>query len=162
MVFDFVPYGPFDVEVDRPQSEFWAASRELRALGAQTGCYIFALQSPKGRIAPAYVGLTRRRFDGEVFNPSNVRKYARAQRAKKSHRPVIFLVVHPHRKGKTNGKYIGELETFLIQAGSAENPDIQNTKGVSRPKWRVRGVTGRDPGKPTSAARLLRKCLAIR
>lgn len=84
-------------------------------------------------MVPHYVGLTRRRFDGEVFSRSNLRKYVRAHRANKTHRAVVFLVAHPRRKGKTNGKYIGELETFLIQAGSVENPEIQNTKGAPRP-----------------------------
>ena len=166
--FEFVVHGPFDVPIlcddadgQLDRYEFWRGTGELRQLARQSGCYVFALESTKGNITPAYVGLTRRGFSKEVFNPSNLRKYCRALRDGRRRSPVLFLIVHPSAKGKLNRTYVGELETFLIQAGSAKNPEIRNTKGVARPKWRIRGVTGRRPGKQPIAATKLRSAMGI-
>jgi hypothetical protein len=126
-----------------------------------SGCYVFALRSTKGRFVPAYVGLTRRGFAKEVFNPANLKKYCRAVANAPRCRPVLFLIAHPKAKGKLNRGYIRELETFLIQAGSRKNPDITNTKGVPRPKWKIGGVTGRRPGKPPAPARQLSATMAL-
>jgi len=166
--FEFVVRGPFDVPLrcngskrDLNCAEFWGRTEVLSALSGQSGCYVFALRSKKGGFLPAYIGLTRRGFWKEVFNPSNLEKYCRAVSDARGHRPVLFLVAHPKAKGKLNRTYIGELETFLIQAGSTRNPDIRNTKGVPRPKWRIRGVTGRRPGKPPAAATKLRATMGL-
>jgi hypothetical protein len=45
----------------------------------------------------------------------------------------MYFVVHPKQRGKTNAKQIAEIEDFLIQAGVAKNPDLQNVKGAQRP-----------------------------
>ena len=73
----------------------------------------------------------------------------------------MFLITPPDRKGKVSKSYIGELESLLIQTASARNPDLQNWKGVDRPKWLIRGVTGRKPGKTTIAARKFRSAMGI-
>jgi hypothetical protein len=167
-MFEFIVHGPFAIllrcnrskaQLDR--EEFWRGLPGLTELADKSGAYIFGMQGAKGGVMPAYVGLTRRGFSREVFNPSNLRKYCRAMHDAPRRRPVLFLVVHPLAKGKLNRRYIRELETFLIQAGSTRNPDIRNTKGVSRPKWRIRGVTGRRPGKPPVAATRLRAAMGI-
>jgi hypothetical protein len=110
---------------------------------------------------PCYVGLTKRRFRDEAFSPSNLRKYAAAIARKKRSCLVMFFVTPPGRKGKVSKRYISPLEGFLIQAASARNPDILNWKGVDRPKWLIRGVTRRRPGKSTLAARRFRKAMGI-
>jgi hypothetical protein len=74
---------------------------------------------------------------------------------------LLFLVTPPKRKGKLNRSYISELESFLIGAASARNPELQNWKGVDRPKWLIRGVTERKPGKPPSAAQKFRDAMGI-
>lgn len=122
---------------------------------------MLALRKVKGEVVPQYAGLTRKRFDNEVFNRSNLLKYRRAMGAAKRVQPVLFLIVPPHGKGKVSRKYIGELETFLIQAGSVRNPEFSNVKGKPRPKWFIRGVTGRGAGKPPAAARKLREAMGI-
>ncbi len=165
--FQFEVHGPFDVPLRCSGSRrrldddgFWH-SDTLNSLSAQSGCYVFALRSVKGNVVPEYVGLTRRGFAKEVFNPSNLKKYRRALSASPRHRPVLFLIAHPKRNGKLNRMYIGELETFLIQAASARNPEVKNTKGVFRPKWKIRGVTGRRPEKPPRAAAQFRAAMEL-
>lgn len=165
--FQFEVYGPFDVPLRCGDSQrrldpdgFWRTDT-LSALRNQSGCYVFALRSVKGNFVPEYVGLTRRGFGREVFNPSNLNKYCRALTDARRRRPVLFLIAHPKAKGKSNQTYIGELETFLIQAGSTRNPEIRNTKGVPRPKWKIRGVTGRLPEKPSRAATRLRAAMGL-
>jgi hypothetical protein len=55
---------------------------------------------------------------------------------------LIFAVhiVHPKQKGPTNEKQIAEIEDFLIQAGFAKNPNLQNVKGIQQPLWSIKGV----------------------
>jgi hypothetical protein len=62
----------------------------------------------------------------------------------------MYFVVHPRQKGKTNSKQIGQIEDFLIQAGAAKNPDIQNVKGTARPAWSIKGVVRGTAGKPSA------------
>jgi hypothetical protein len=162
----FTVHGPFEIPADKGRKahdllldDFWEEGNQ-EALRERCGCYVFALRRKKGSIVPHYVGLTKRRFDREVFNRSNLRKY-RGAVSNGSGKPVLFLVVPRHGKGKVSRKYIGELETFLIQAASVVNPDVSNVKGVPRPKWSIYGVTGRRPGKPPEAAEKLRKALGI-
>jgi hypothetical protein len=60
--------------------------------------------------------------------------------------------VHPTQKGKPNKKQIGQIEDFLIQAGVAKNPNIQNVKGTSQPDWSIKGVVRGSAGKPSESA----------
>jgi hypothetical protein len=77
---EFIVYGPFDIPLgivggtELDDKTFWRGE-ELARLRGLTGCYVFALRRVKGALVPHYVGLTKRRFDDEVFNPSNRRKY---------------------------------------------------------------------------------------
>lgn len=165
---EFVVHGPFDIPTEEVRSgrqlhthAFWSHG-ELATLRNQCGCYVFALRKVKGEMIPHYVGLTERRFDNEVFNRSNLAKYQRAMKGIVRGRPVLFLVVPPRGKGKVSKKYIGPLEHFLIQAGSARNPDLRNVKGVTRPKWLIRGVTGRRAVKAAVPARRFRETMGIR
>lgn len=156
---EFIVHGPFSIPTEDARSGrvlcldgFWDEGR-LATLRAYCGCYVFALLKVKGEVIPQYIGLTKRRFDNEVFNRSNLVKYQQAMGNLARGRPTLFLIVPPHRKGKISRKYIGELEHFLIQAGSARNPDVRNVKGKPRPKWLIRGVTDRRPGKASVPAR---------
>jgi hypothetical protein len=63
----------------------------------------------------------------------------------------MYFVVHPKQKGPTNEKYICEIEDFLIQAGVAKNPDLQNIKGTHQPGWSIKGVI-RSSGKRSTSA----------
>lgn len=164
---EFTAHGPFDVPVESGATgrrflldEVWRNDPQLEALARRCGCYVFAVRGVKGIITPHYVGLTRKRFDREVFNRTNLPKYLSALSDHRRGRPVLFIIAHPHQ-AKINGTYIGEVENFLIQAGWARNPALQNKKGIHRPKWLIRGVI-RSIGKPSQAARQLRSVMGIR
>lgn len=164
---EFADHGPFAIPTKKTRSgpellldTFWDDGT-LATLRKYCGCYVFFVRRAKGELVPQYVGLTRRRFDSEVFNPSNLVKYRNAMSKTGRRTPALFLIVPPHGKGKVSRKFIGELEDFLIQAGSARNSQFRNVKGVPRRKWLIQGVTGRAAGKPPMAARRFREAMGI-
>ncbi len=59
----------------------------------------------------------------------------------------MYFVVHPKRRGPTNERQIAEIEDFLIQAGVAKNPNLQNVKGTQQPSWSIKGVIRSGAGK---------------
>lgn len=148
----FKIHGPFELSYEkRPGGRtlvfdnFWDDGCEASYLADECGCYVFAIQN-RG-LTPIYVGQATKTFRQETFNAANKHKYhdGFSEYAKGS--PVMFFVVHPHQKGKANEKQIEEIEDFLIQAGFAKNPDIQNVRGVQRPKWSIQGVVRSGKGK---------------
>jgi hypothetical protein len=76
--------------------------------------------------------------------------------------PVMFFVVHPDQKGKTNERQIEKIEQFLIQAGAAKNPGLQNVRGAYRPKWSIQGVVrSSGKGKRTKAEGAFRRLFDV-
>ena len=73
----------------------------------------------------------------------------------------MFFVVHPKQKGPTNKKQIAQIEDFLIQAGVAANPDLQNVKGAQRPSWSIKGVIRSGAGKRNDAENQFSKLFDI-
>ena len=69
----------------------------------------------------------------------------------------MYFVVHPKQRGKTNAKQIEKIEDFLIEAGAAKNPEIQNVRGAKRPTWNIKGVIRGDKGRPSKSAIEFRK-----
>lgn len=152
----FTVYGPFDLNFEkRPGGrtlsfdDFWSEGSDAAYLASERGCYVFAIQN-KG-LTPIYVGKATKTFKQETFNKPNRHKYHQGFSDYAKGSPVMFFVVHPTQKGKTNSKQIGEIEDFLIQAGVAKNPDIQNVKGTGQPKWSIKGVVRGTPGKRSAA-----------
>jgi len=103
------------------------------------------------------VGKATKKFRQETFNPSNRHKYHDGFSEYAKGRPLMFFVVHPDQRGKTNEKEIGRIEEFLIQAGIVKNPELQNVRGAQRPKWSIRGVVRSGKGKRTSAEAAFRR-----
>jgi len=164
---EFTVHGPYKVPVERRSAgrllrikEFWDKNPKAAKYSSDCGCYIFAIRTGGGTL-PHYVGQATKSFAKETFNPSNLRKYYDALADYKSGRPVIFLVVHPKRKGKPHARRIAQVENFLIQAGWARNPSLQNVKGIHRPKWAIKGVIRSSFGKPTLAARVFRTVFGV-
>ncbi len=148
----FKVHGPFNLDYEkRPGGRtlvfdgFWEDGSDAAYLADECGCYVFAIQN-KG-LTPIYVGQASKNFRQEAFNPNNRHKYHDGFSEYAKGTPVMFFVVHPNQKGKTNFKQIGEIEDFLIQAGAAKNPDIQNVKGAQKPKWSIQGVVRSGKGK---------------
>jgi hypothetical protein len=148
----FVIHGPFEVPFEkRPGGRtltfdgFWAEGSEAAYLADERGCYVFAIRNKA--LTPIYVGKATKTFKQETFNPGNRHKYHRGFSDYAKGTPLMYFVVHPIQKGKTNIKQIAHIEDFLIQAGFAKNPGIQNIKGVARPGWSIKGVVRGAAGK---------------
>ena len=152
----FAVHGPFELDFEkRPGGrtlvfdDFWSAGSNAAYLASERGCYVFAIKN-KG-LTPIYVGKATKTFKQETFNQSNKHKYHNGFSEYAKGTPVMYFVVHPIQKGKTNSKQIVQIEDFLIQAGVAKNPDIQNVKGTARPDWSIKGVVRGTAGKRSSA-----------
>ena len=152
----FAVHGPFELDFEkRPGGRtlkfdgFWSEDSKAAYLAGECGCYVFAIRT-KG-LTPIYVGKATKTFKQETFNPSNRHKYHNGFSDYAKGTPVMYFVLHPAQRGKTNSKQIGQIEDFLIQAGVAKNPDIQNVKGTARPDWSIKGVVRGTAGKRTSA-----------
>lgn len=152
----FVVHGPFELDFEkRPGGRtltfdgFWSKESTAAYLAGECGCYVFAIRN-KG-LMPIYIGKATKSFRQESFNQSNKHKYHSGFSDYAKGKPVMYFVVHPRKKGKTNCKQIGEVEDFLIQAGVAKNPNIQNIKGTARPDWSIKGVVRSAAGKKSSS-----------
>ena len=163
----FAVHGPFPLTFEnRPGGrilvfdDFWSADAQAGYLAAEKGCYVFAIRSKT--LTPIYVGKATKTFKQEAFNPTNKHKYHSGFSDYKKGTPLMYFVVHPKQKGKTNSKQIAEIEDFLIQAGVAKNPEIQNIKGTSKPDWSIKGVVRSTAGKPSAAEMDLAKVFDIR
>jgi hypothetical protein len=148
----FVLHGPFKLDFEkRPGgrtlnfADFWSDDSDAAYLAGERGCYVFAIRN-RG-LKPIYVGKATKTFKQETFNQANKHKYQSGFSEYAKGTPLMYFVVHPTQKGKTNSKQIGQVEDFLIQAGVAKNPDIQNVKGTARPDWSIKGVVRSSAGK---------------
>ena len=74
----------------------------------------------------------------------------------------MYFVIHPKQKGPTNEKQIAEIEDFLIQAGVAKNPNLQNVKGTQQPSWSIKGVIRGGAGKRSAVQRQFASLFDIR
>lgn len=164
----FEIHGPFELTYEKRKGGrtlvfdgFWSADSDVNYLSDERGCYVFAIRAGKG-LNPIYVGQASKTFRQETFNPSNRHKYHDGFSEYAKGTPVMFFVVHPTQKGPTNAKQITEIEDFLIQAGVAKNPNLQNVRGAQRPKWSIRGVIRSGQGKRTHAETSFRSIFKIK
>lgn len=148
----FSVHGPFELDFEkRPGGRtltfdgFWSEGSDAAYLAGERGCYVFAIRNRS--LTPIYVGKATKTFKQETFNPTNKHKYNNGFSDYAKGTPLMFFVVHPTQKGKTNSKQIAQIEDFLIQAGVAKNPDIQNVKGAGQPAWSIKGVVRGATGK---------------
>ncbi len=74
----------------------------------------------------------------------------------------MCFVVHPAQKGQTNEKQIAAIEDFLIQAGVAKNPDLQNVKGTQQPHWSIKAMIRSGAGNRGVSAVGIRSLFGIR
>jgi len=139
-------------------AEFW---RSNRSLASKIGCYLFAIRAGKG-YTPIYVGKASKSFKQEVFSSHKLSKYQQAMVDYSKGTPVMFFIVYPLKKGKTNEKHIKKLEEFLIQTSVAANPDLMNIRGVKSQSWSIKGVLRSSKGPPTANAKELKKVLNIK
>ncbi|HEX7645673.1 MAG TPA: hypothetical protein VF472_26000 [Burkholderiaceae bacterium] len=141
----FVVHGPFEVDFEKRRGGrtlvtdgFWREGRDAYNFAWEKGCYVFAMRN-RG-LTPIYVGKATKSFKQEVFNKANLHKYHNGFSNYARGTPVMYFAVPQKAMGPANKSHIGLLEDFLIQAGVAKNPGIQNIKGRQEPKWSIQGV----------------------
>ena len=148
----FVVHGPFRIIYEKRKGgrtlifdDFWSKDGDAHHLAEERGCYIFAIRN-RG-LTPIYVGQATKSFKQETFNVTNRHKYHNGFSDYGKGSPVMYFVVHPTQRGPTNERQIAEIEDFLIQAGVAKNPNLQNVKGAQQPLWSIKGVIRSGAGK---------------
>lgn len=146
-------------EVAKPKlKDFWKKSG-----GADNarGCYLFCMTKGNS-VVPWYVGKTAKHdFEGECFTSDKLVKYNHVLLKKPKSRPVLIFVRRPKKKGKTNEKQIGRIETWLIAQAKAVNPQLLNKKQIPRDTWAISGVIRSGPGKVSKAGTALRRAIDI-
>lgn len=153
----FTVHGPYPISFEKRKGgrtlcfdDFWSERSAAFDLADQAGCYVFAVRSGGG-LKPIYVGKATKTFRQETFNAANRHKYNNGFSEYAAGTPVMYFVAHPKQSGPNNSKYIAEIESFLIQAGVAANPNIQNVRGIQKPKWSIKGVIRGGVGKRSTA-----------
>jgi len=152
----FEVHGAFKIKYEKRKGgrtlvfdEFWSKDGEGHYLANERGCYVFAIRN-RG-LTPIYVGKATKSFKQETFNATNRHKYHNGFSEYGKGTPLMYFVVHSIQRGQTNAKQIAEIEDFLIQAGVASNPGLQNVKGSLQPLWSIKGVIRSGAGKRTEA-----------
>jgi hypothetical protein len=165
---EFLTAGPFDIPHKKAAGghclyykDFWDQTTDLKLIGEERGAYLFCIHAGKG-FTPIYVGSATKSFRQECFNATNRNKYHEGLADYKKCRPVMFFIVHPKQKGKTNVKAIEEIETFLIQLASDKNPDGLNIKKTKGPRWSIKGVIRSRQGKPSESALQFRQAIGFK
>lgn len=153
----FEVHGPYKLTFEkRPGGrtlvfdDFWAKDSPAEHLAEERGCYVFAIRN-RG-LTPLYVGKATRTFRQEAFNQANKHKYHNGFSEYAIGTPVMYFVVHPRQNGPTNARQIAAIEDFLIQAGAAKNPSIQNVRGAQKPQWSIKGVIRNGAGARNASA----------
>jgi hypothetical protein len=161
---EFEPHGPFPIKYNGrgerirfDRNLFWDS--KASKFGDRRGCYVFGVKRGK-TILPFYVGETKVRFQGEIFEPHKQAHYRRALSGGKAYKAFIFLIVQPLKK-KPNRKFITDVEHFFIRVAWRRNPSLRNHKGIPAPEWTIPGVTAPAKGKPTQAVRALRQLTGL-
>jgi hypothetical protein len=152
----FEVQGPFKIDYEKRKGGrtlvfdyFWSDGADAFHIAEERGCYVFAIRNRS--LTPIYVGQARKSFKQETFNGQNRHKYHNGFSEYAKGSPLMYFVIHPKQKGPVNEKQIAEIEDFLIQAGVAKNPNLQNVKGTQQPSWSIKGVIRSGAGKRKAA-----------
>ncbi len=167
MSISFNVYGPYKVPVDGGSAKkgksqyFQVSSKENLAnfwdecdMGDEKGCYVFVNFS-----TPVYVGKTNVCFKKEIF-ASHKRVLLNKCLNTASKRKLQVFFITTEESGRLD-EIIGEIESYLIIQAKRANEDLLNEKNTS-PKWSIPGIYGANKiGKPSMAARKLKKSLKL-
>ena len=164
---EFTVEGPYNIPIEKhpggrtiPKDlgSFWTLTGNL---GERRGCYVFAFRVGKG-YKPVYVGKATKGFEQECFAHHKIAShYYPALHRLANRPPVMFFICQEVRKGKPNESEIRDIESFLTKLAAAKNPDLSNVKGKKLPEWSIQGVVRSGKGKPTGAAKALKKMLGL-
>ncbi|GAB5453189.1 MAG: hypothetical protein Hals2KO_35170 [Halioglobus sp.] len=126
---------------------FW---EKHKPLASHKGCYVFGIRAGRG-YTPIYVGKATKSFRQECFTYHKLSHYHRCLIDYARGTPVMFFVVLPSSRGRTNNSVISDVEGYLIALGETANPRLSNVQGRSNEKWGIRGVVRGGKGKTNSA-----------
>jgi hypothetical protein len=165
---DFVVRGPYEIPFyvgrggrtirDEDVERFWEDHSKYEK---RRGCYVFGIRAGRG-FTPGYVGKATRGLKKEVLAPHKLSRYQQflAEYAKAT--PVLFFVLAPVQKGKTNNAQISAIEKYLINLGVTANPDLLNVRGTKPPDWGIKGVIRGGKGKTATGTRDFRRMMGIK
>lgn len=167
MSVSFDVHGPYEVPFDKisvknrksqyfqvPCNEDLDAFWKKCDMGEKKGCYVFVNGS-----TPVYVGMTNVSFRQEIFMPhKRVLLNKLLNTASKRKLQVYFITTE--ERGRFD-EIIGDIESYLIIQAKRANEKLLNEKNTT-PKWSIPGIYGETKiGKPSMAARMLKKSLKL-
>ncbi len=150
-------YGPPRTVEPQDAEAFW---KKHAHLANRRGCYIIAKRAGKGS-TPYYVGKTSRGFAKEALSDRNLVRYVNVMVQETAGTPVLFLLVEPRKRGRSNAKAIAEIEKHLISRAMDANPELMNQSSTKSPAWGIRGLIRSGRGKRSTSAHALRLCLSM-
>ena len=171
MAKDLIIHGPLVIPFRRQRNgnakhietahvaTFWTLP-DAAAVAAKHGCYIFALRAAKG-YCPWYVGKATHTFKQEALAPYQLYHYNAVLFDGRKGTPVMFFVAPEGNKKTVPDATCNAIETFLIQAAYAENPDIRNRQQTKIPDWTIAGVVRPDPGPVSALASTFKKMMGL-
>ena len=122
----FNVHGWFEIDYEKRKGgrtlvfeNFWSEGSKARYLEDECGCYVFAVKTGRG-LEPIYVGKATKTFKQETFNPANKHKYHDGFSEYAKGLPLMFFVVHPDQRGKTNEKQIEKIEVAELDTGKRD------------------------------------------
>jgi hypothetical protein len=132
----FQIFGPFQINgakiADKEyQKAFWSeCDEEFAELSEANGLYVFSL-SNGSNYDPNYVGITKREFRKEVFNPSNVVKILDCFAPKRGKLCLHLLAKPKDAVGfyRSSKRSLLWTEMFLLMMCRKKNPEILNIVG---------------------------------
>lgn len=170
MSVSFDVHGPFEVPYDRIPAKngkkqyfeiackgnlvpFW----QNCGMAEETGCYVFV--NITSGFTPVYVGKTNNSFKNDIFASHKrvlLNKFLNTTSKKKLQ--VFFITTE--ESGRFD-EIIGDIESYLIIQAKRANEKLLNEKNTT-PKWSIPSIYGENKiGKPSMAARMLKKSLKL-
>jgi hypothetical protein len=155
----FDVHGPFQVEYDEKTARYDVdetapgVSQAYAEIKQKYGCYVFATRWGDN-FRPWYVGKTTRTFAEEIFEPHKIGKLDQISDYLTNYSLWVLLVAPRTGRGRKSWSATDEIETYLIHAAAAVNPDLLNLRKLPKKAWQIVGVTKREKGNRPAAVTL--------
>jgi hypothetical protein len=137
--------------------EFWANLEEMKT---RRGVYVFAVHASKGW-KPLYVGRTKKQtFRARIAQHANrTGRFNKILKRIKKGKLWLFFIGRVG-KGKRSNSAIDDLEIEFINYAFAGNKNLDNDRGLKKPKYQVKGFGGK--GKLSPSEKKLRDVLGYK
>jgi hypothetical protein len=175
MAVRYETFGPFGLERDgnkfREEAllKMWSGVESSnKELPGAVGVYILAISAKRGSaLKPWYVGRTDKQCFRDRFK-QQLGKFGNVLDLAKNGKPQVFLIARITSSGnftkpsKTKLPYNDKVESLLIDSCLTQNSELINAKKVKHLGLVVPGYRNSDRGKPTKAAKELRRMLTCK